>query len=231
MAKLHAVSYKIVGLEKFGRTGGYYTRQMKTLKTISEAQAAVTNIKTREKVGEVPHFYQLLEWFTKNLPNDRSAIVHGDYKLDNMVFIQLSRVYLQVFHPTELKVIGLLDWELSTIGHPLSDLANLVQPLQLSIEASFVPPSPNGGFPHLHDVLRWYQAEAGWDPLPEFPFADAFCLWRTSIIAQGIAARYARGQASSSEAQSYGQKMFPLGELAWKTVEEYENSQSTKPKL
>ena len=121
-------------------------------------------------------------------------------------------------------MIGLLDWELSTIGHPLSDLANLVQPLQLSSEAQFVPPSPNGGYPPLDTVLEWYRTEANWDPTPDFPFADAFCLWRTSIIAQGIAARNARGQASSSEAQSYGQKMFPLGELAWKTAQEYDES-------
>ena len=85
MAKLHAVSYKDVGLGRFGRAEGYYVRQMKTFKRISEAQAATENIKTGEKVGPVPHFYQLLDWFAKNLPTDRTTIVHGDYKLDNMV--------------------------------------------------------------------------------------------------------------------------------------------------
>ena len=85
LAKLHAVPYKDVGLGKFGKAGGYYTRQMKTFKAISEAQAAAEDIKTRQKVGPVPHQTQLLEWFAKNLPNDRTCIVHGDYKLDNMV--------------------------------------------------------------------------------------------------------------------------------------------------
>ena len=85
LAKLHAVSYKDVGLEKFGRAGGYYIRQMKTFKTISEAQAATEDIKTGEKVGPVPHFNQLLDWFAKHLPPDRTSVVHGDYKLDNMV--------------------------------------------------------------------------------------------------------------------------------------------------
>jgi aminoglycoside phosphotransferase (APT) family kinase protein len=87
LAKLHAVQYKSVGLEKFGRPGGYYNRQMKTFKTISEAQATTEDIKTGEKVGPVPHFNQLLEWFAKNLPKDRTTIVHGDYKLDNMVLL------------------------------------------------------------------------------------------------------------------------------------------------
>jgi aminoglycoside phosphotransferase (APT) family kinase protein len=80
------VSYKNVGLEKFGRPEGYYVRQMKTFKTISDRQAATEDIKTGKKVGPVPHFNQLLDWFAKNLPIDRTTIVHGDYKLDNMVY-------------------------------------------------------------------------------------------------------------------------------------------------
>jgi aminoglycoside phosphotransferase (APT) family kinase protein len=86
LAQLHAVPYKSVGLENFGRAGGYFGRQMKTLKTISEAQAATQDIKTGKKVGPVPHFNDLLDWFARNLPADRTSIVHGDYKLDNMVF-------------------------------------------------------------------------------------------------------------------------------------------------
>jgi aminoglycoside phosphotransferase (APT) family kinase protein len=88
LAKLHGVPFKTVGLEKFGKPGGYYTRQIKTFKTISEAQAATQDIKTGKKVGPVPHFNHLLDWFGRNLPFDRTTIVHGDYKLDNMVHPQ-----------------------------------------------------------------------------------------------------------------------------------------------
>ena len=83
----------------------------------------------------------------------------------------------------------------------------------------------------MRTILRWYCDEAGWDPLPDYPFADAFCLFRNSVIAQGIVARIARGQASSAQAQLYGPKMFPLGELAWKTLEEYEARRHGKAKL
>jgi len=120
---------------------------------------------------------------------------------------------------------------LSTIGHPLADLANITQPLQLTVDAQFTPPSPDGGFPPLKTILQWYCDEAGWDPSPDYPFADAFCLFRNGVISQGIAARNARGQASSAQARLYGSKMFPLGELAWKTVQEYESKRQPKSKL
>ena len=87
LAKLHSVNYKEVGLQKFGKAEGYYIRQMKTFKTISEAQAATEDIKTGKKVGPVPHFKELLQWFATHLPKDRTSIVHGDYKIDNMVLL------------------------------------------------------------------------------------------------------------------------------------------------
>jgi hypothetical protein len=106
-----------------------------------------------------------------------------------------------------------------------------VQPLQLSGDAQFEPTGPDGGYPELKTVLEWYKMEAGWDPADDFAFANAFCLMRNGVISQGIAARVARGQASSVEAHRYGTKMFPLGELAWKTIQEYESKKRVKAKL
>jgi hypothetical protein len=74
--------------------------------------------------------------------------------------------------------------------------------------------------------LEWYHTEAGWDPTTDFPFADAFCMMRNAVISQGIASRVALGQASSEQAHRYGTKMFPLGELAWRTIQEYESKRS-----
>jgi aminoglycoside phosphotransferase (APT) family kinase protein len=97
LAKLHAIPHKSVGLEKFGRATGYYIRQMRTFKTISEAQAATVDIKTGKKVGPVPHFNELLDWFAKHLPEDRTSIVHGDYKIDNMVVQKTKELTCRCF--------------------------------------------------------------------------------------------------------------------------------------
>lgn len=100
MAKLHRVDTKAVGLEKFGRSGGFYTRQVKTFGTIMDAQAKVKDIETGVAVGYMPHAEEMLDFFrqAKYQPEDRSSIIHGDYKIDNMVF-----------HKTEPRVIGILE--------------------------------------------------------------------------------------------------------------------------
>ncbi len=85
LALLHSMDYKAIGLETFGRTGSYYSRQMKTFSTISAAQAATKDLDTGERVGEIPHFEALVKQYTKFMPFDKSTIVHGDYKIDNMV--------------------------------------------------------------------------------------------------------------------------------------------------
>ncbi|TGJ79632.1 hypothetical protein E0Z10_g9130 [Xylaria hypoxylon] len=217
LAKFHSVDVRKVGLESYGKSNGFYDRQLATWKQICTAQSEAIDVDTKEPVGQIPHFDDILQFFAdKNIqPQDRATLIHGDYKIDNLVF-----------HKTEPRVIGILDWEMSTVGHPLSDLANLLTPFY-TYEASksynrsdaFLP-GTTPGLPTPDVVLAWYKETAGWDPRPEMHWALAFGVFRLSAIFQGIAARYATRQASSAEAKTYSQAFKPMGELAWSLVEQ-----------
>lgn len=100
LARLHAVDYKEVGLERFGKPSGFYARQARTWSTICLAQEAVVDVETGEGVGRLPHFEAIVDFFMdeKRQPGDRTTLVHGDYKIDNLVF-----------HKTEPRVIGILE--------------------------------------------------------------------------------------------------------------------------
>ncbi|KAI0597910.1 aminoglycoside phosphotransferase-like protein [Biscogniauxia sp. FL1348] len=248
LARLHAVDPEAVGLGSFGgggggggggvgehqKKGGFYARQLRTWRGICDAQAATRDADTGAPVGPLPHFEPLLEFFgdAARRPRDRAALIHGDYKIDNLVF-----------HATEPRVVGILDWEMSTVGHPLSDLANLMQPFysaemltwgeeaagghgggNASSSTSIIThpgflPGATPGLPDADTVLRWYAEAAGtWDPRPEMGWAVAFSTFRLSAICQGIAARVAARQASSESARRHAEAMFPLAELAWVLV-------------
>jgi aminoglycoside phosphotransferase (APT) family kinase protein len=100
LAKLHRIDPRSVGLEEFGKPTGFYTRQVNTCRTICDAQAAVRDVETREAVGPLPHFSQLMQFFADEgqQPADRGTLIHGDFKIDNLVF-----------HKTEPRVIGILE--------------------------------------------------------------------------------------------------------------------------
>lgn len=148
-------------------------------------------------------------------PAPKSTLVHGDYKLDNMVFDHAS--------PT---VIGILDWEMSTVGHPLSDLANLLHGFytvkmrpRLEYMSTAFEPGVTPGLPTPEQIMAWYSEEAGWDPREEMGWAMAFSVFRAAAIAQGIAARVATGQATSEKAREYAEAFKHLGEFAWELVQ------------
>ncbi|OAJ40413.1 hypothetical protein BDEG_24152 [Batrachochytrium dendrobatidis JEL423] len=157
LVRLHCIDYRKAGLEEYGKSGGYYQRQLKRLHQVSQIQANIQD-KNGSNVGKLVHLDDSLAWLHKNIVADQITIVHGDYKLDNLVF-----------HLEKPQIIGILDWELSTIGHPLSDLANFLMPWYFSKRQS-------GMASGLYDAL--------------------------AVIAQGIAARVKRGQASSHIANS-----------------------------
>lgn len=121
---------------------------------------------------------------------------------------------------------------MSTIGHPLSDLSNLLNPFTSATSKKAIEsgrantqfqPGNVPGLPTKEECIAWYKEAAGWDPTPDITWGDAFGYYRSSIIMQGIAARYALRQASSAKASEYGAQMKPFSEIAWSMVLEAKN--------
>jgi len=230
LAKLHRINPASIGLSTFGKPTGFYNRQINTFKQLGEAQSLAKDVETGQEVGKIPGFDALVQYFSdpKSQPNDRGNPIHGDYKIDNLVY-----------HKTEPRVIGILDWEMSTIGHPLSDLSNLIVPWTITAfdtsrrnsHPAFHPFNHPAGLPSRTQCLAWYRDVAGWDPAPEIAWGTAFAMWRDSVIFQGIAARYAVRQASSEQAKKVGQEMKPAAEICWKLVEQAKGQQSLGAKL
>ncbi|CAB4398332.1 APH-domain-containing protein [Rhizophagus irregularis] len=200
LAKLHSVDYKAIGLENYGKSSGFYSRQFRSLVKVSTIQANIKD-ENGSEVGPLPRLDDMIRWFKKNEIDDETTIVHGDFKLDNLIF-----------HPTEPKVIGVLDWELSTIGHPLSDLANLLMNFytkenysEKMIGLFDIPDLP---IPSANELIKLYCDKSKRDyPIHKFEFCIVSSFFRLAVITQGIAARIARNQASSAQAKAYA-KMF-----------------------
>lgn len=240
LAKLHRIKPKDVGLEGFGRPNGFYKRQIKTFKTLAQSQAETKDKDSGEEVGQLPHFDEFIEFFgqEQHQPYDRGVLFHGDFKIDNLVF-----------HKTEPRVIGILDWEMATVGHPLADLTNLLQGWVISTstpswprkhaDEAFLPPSdPRSksheypGLPSYAECLQWYKDDSGF-PISDkdLAWATAFALFRDSIIFQGIAARFAARQASSASAREYAEERVPFAKMAKTKVDEARKKAGGQSKL
>jgi aminoglycoside phosphotransferase (APT) family kinase protein len=200
IADLHNVDYKAVGLEDFGKPGNYFERQIgRWSKQYLEDSEA----------GRFASMDKLVEWLPANIPaGDETAIVHGDYRCDNMIF-----------HPTEPQVLAVLDWELSTLGHPLADFTYHLMMYRM-------PPTETAGIagrdyaelgiPTEDEYVADYCRRTGRpDGIPNLDFYLAYNMFRLAGIIHGIRGRVVRGTAASAHAKAMSERVEPLADLAW----------------
>lgn len=198
LAAMHSINVADVGLGDYGRPGNYFERQVG--RWTKQYRASETQT--------VPAMEELMAWLPENMPaeDDRVALVHGDYRLDNVMF-----------HPTEPKIIAVLDWELSTLGNPIADLAYQVMAWQLPRDAGItglagIDRKPLA-IPEDSSYVTSYCERTGRDEIKHWNFYLAFCFFRLAAIVQGVKKRALDGTASSAEAESRGNLVQPLAEL------------------
>ncbi len=195
LADLHNTDVEKVGLSDFGRPGNYFGRQVDRWSKQYRASETV-KIETIDK---------LMDWLPQTLPaDDLTSVVHGDYRLDNMVL-----------HPTEPRVIAVLDWELSTLGNPLADFTYLLMNW-VNGTVSTIPDLKAHGTPTLDEYVAEYCRLTGRDGLPDLNWYFAYNGFRLAGILQGIVGRVRDGTANSPQAAAMSDRVPLLGEMAWK---------------
>jgi aminoglycoside phosphotransferase (APT) family kinase protein len=207
LARLHALDVEALGLASFGRPGHYVQRQV--ARWIGQCEQATLPVPDAMR--------RLMDWLPAHVPAEtRTCLVHGDYRIDNLVF-----------HRTEPRVLGVLDWELSTLGDPLADLAYHCMAWRVS------PALWRGiggldlaalGIPDEAEYVRSY-TEATGTPVAHWDFYLAYNLFRMAAILHGIAQRAVEGTASAADAAQVGAKAAPLAELACRIA--FDNNQET----
>ncbi len=184
LAALHSVDVEAVGLSNYGKLGNYFSRQIS--RWSGQYHASET--------GPIPQMDQLIEWLGENIPeaDDKASLVHGDWRIDNLLFA-----------PEGPNLVAILDWELSTLGHPLADLG-----AQLMQWAMPVGPEGRGldgvdrrtlGIPEDREYVELYASRAGLSDVPDMGFYVAFSFFRMAAILQGVKRRALDGNASNPE--------------------------------
>ena len=195
LAALHGVDHDAVGLGDFGRPGNYYTRQINRW----------TKQYIASQTAEIPAMDSLMKWLPEKVPqDDTTTLVHGDYRLGNTIV-----------HPTQPRISAVLDWELSTLGHPLADLAYCYvacfmgtgEPLEL------LP-----GLPNEDEFIQLYCTRTNRGGIPDWTFYKVFQLFRLAAIVQGVYKRGLDGISSSAKAVTYGEKCRDWAVAAWAMV-------------
>jgi aminoglycoside phosphotransferase (APT) family kinase protein len=204
LAAIHSVDLDAVGLSDYGKSGNYFERQLS--RWTSQYKAS--------EIDVIPAMDQLIDWLEKNMPEDdgRVSLVHGDFRLDNMIFA-----------PDGPKIIAVLDWELSTLGHPFADLAYQCMQLRMPAATSNKKGTMSGlagldraalGIPSEKEYVAAYCRRMGIEKIDHWAFYLAFSFFRLAAIAQGVAKRALDGNASNKEAMKVGAYVAPLAMAA-----------------
>jgi len=199
LAALHRIDPQAIGLGDFGRPGDYVARQVaRWSRQYLEDEAA----------GRHPAMDRLVEWLPAHLPAaDETALVHGDFRADNMIF-----------HPSEPRVVAVLDWELSTLGDPLADFAyhamTYRMPRDIQGGIGGLDPAAHG-LPTEAEYVAAYCRRTGRAALPDLDYHIAFNMFRFAAILHGIRGRAVRGTAVNAQAQRMGELFGRVAELAW----------------
>jgi aminoglycoside phosphotransferase (APT) family kinase protein len=198
LAALHNTDYEAIGLGDFGRPGNYFARQID--RWTKQYKASETQ--------SIPSMERLIEWLPATTPeDDKTSIVHGDYRLDNMVL-----------HPTEPRVAAVLDWELSTLGNPMADFSYLlmhwVMPGAERASLSGIEDLGAWGIPTVEEVVEQYCGLTGRGGVPNLDWYFAYNLFRLAGICQGIVGRVRDGTAASDHAAQMEARVPSLSDAA-----------------
>lgn len=202
IARLHQVDYTAIGLETYGRPGNYLARQI-------DRWSKQYRLSETEPVEAMDN---LIEWLPKNIPDEAATtIVHGDYRMDNMIF-----------HPTAPRILAVIDWELSTLGNPLADFAYHVMYWRLD-PAVFRGLAgidfAASGIPSEAEYVAAYCRRSGRESIPHWDTYIAYNMFRLAAILQGIMKRFLDGTAASRKAEESGRRARAVAEAGWRQVE------------
>ena len=192
LARLHSYDPEAIGLGDFGKPGNYFGRQVD--RWTKQYKASETQ--------HIPEVEKLIDWLPKTLPQQRRvSVVHGDYRLDNMIF-----------HQTEPRVIAVLDWELSTLGDPMADFTYLL--MQWTMPGLDDADFKALNIPTMGEAAQIYCSASG-ETVPDLNWYFSYNLFRLAGITQGIAGRIRDGTAASEKAMESAKRTVPLAKAAW----------------
>jgi aminoglycoside phosphotransferase (APT) family kinase protein len=201
LARIHTVDWRAAGLADYGKPGNYVARQVHRWTTQYRAS----------ETERIPAMECLIEWLPAHIPSeDAAAVVHGDFRPANLLL-----------HATEPRIAAVIDWELSTIGHPLVDLGHHTLLFRTGPEdfGAFADGARPAGVPAEEEHLEIYCRITGRQSLPDWEFYVAFAMFRFAAIFQGIMGRVVAGTANDPEASNVGRRARPLAERACRLLD------------